>query len=150
MYSADYFAGISVLNIIPSKAKFASNNEFATYFQPQFLATAGYRFFVNDDLSALPSLMLQFIDPFPVQVHANIKLQYLDRLWVGASYRRSDQLGGVAVMAGVNISNTFNIGYAYDAATTSRLRNYAKNTHEIILGFLINNKYGDTCPRNVW
>jgi hypothetical protein len=53
-------------------------------------------------------------------------------------------------MAGVNISNTFNIGYAYDASTTSRLRSYTKNTHEIILGFLINNKYGDTCPRNVW
>ena len=24
------------------------------------------------------------------------------------------------------------------------------NTHEIMVGFIIGNKYGDTCPRNVW
>ena len=150
LYSASYFAGLSVLNIIPNKAKFAANDPFASYYAPQMIASAGYRFFLSDDVSALPSVMLQFIQPFPVQVHTNVKVQYQDKLWVGAGYRFSDQLGGFVAMAGVNVSNTFNIGYAYDAATTSRLRNYAQNTHEIILGFLINNRYGDTCPRNVW
>jgi type IX secretion system PorP/SprF family membrane protein len=150
LYSADYFAGISVLNIIPGKAKFVSTNNYASYFEPQLIATAGYRFFINDEISVLPSAMLQFIRPFPLQVHANIKLQYLDKLWIGGSYRISDQLGGFAAMSGINVSNTFNIGYSYDASTTSRLKNYTKNTHEIILGFLINNKYGDSCPRNVW
>ena len=149
LYSANYFAGISVLNIVPGKVKFSSGN-YGTYFEPQFLASAGYRFFVSDDVSVLPSLMLQYVSPFPTQVHANVKLQYQDKLWVGGSYRFSDQVGGYAAMAGINISNTFNVGYAYDASTTSRLRNYSRNTHEIILGFLLNNKYGDTCPRNVW
>lgn len=150
LYSADYFAGLSVLNIIPGKANFATNNMYASYFEPQFIATTGYRFFVSDEVSALPSVMLQFIRPFPVQVHTNIKFQYLDKLWAGASYRFSAELGGFAAMAGINVSNTFNISYAYDASTTSRLRNYAQNTHEIMFGFIINNKYADTCPRNVW
>ncbi len=150
LYSADYFAGISVLNIIPNKFKFVSTNNYATYFEPQFIATVGYRFFVSDDVTALLSVMLQLIRPNPVQVHTNIKFQYQDKVWVGASYRFSDDFGGFAAMAGLNVSNTFNISYAYDAATTSRLTNYAQNTHELILGFLINNKYGDTCPRNVW
>ena len=150
LYSANYFAGISVLNIIPGKSKFAANNSYASYFQYQVMASAGYRFFVSDDVSVLPSVMLQFIQPYSVQIHSNIKFQYQDKFWVGASYRKSDQLGGFAAMAGINVSNTFNIGYAYDASTTSRLRSYTGNTHEIILGFLINNKYGDTCPRNVW
>lgn len=150
LYSAQYFAGLSVLNVIPRKIKFVSNDEYGTYFEPQFIATAGYRFFLSDDVSALPSLMFQFIKPFPVQVHANVKLQYLDKLWVGGSYRWSDELGGFAAMAGINVSSVFNIGYAYDVSTTSRLRSYTKNTHEIILGFLINNKYDDSCPRNVW
>ncbi|MDQ6756503.1 MAG: type IX secretion system membrane protein PorP/SprF [Bacteroidota bacterium] len=150
LYSGNYFAGVSVLNIIPSKAKFAANDTYATYFTPQIITTAGYRFFVSDDVSALPSVMLQFIQPFPVQVHANVKFQYRDNVWAGLSYRISDQLGGFAAMAGINVSNTFNISYAYDASTTSRLKNYTKNTHEIVLGFLLNNSYGDTCPRNVW
>jgi Type IX secretion system membrane protein PorP/SprF len=83
-------------------------------------------------------------------IHTNIKLQYLDKVWIGGGYRFSDMVGGYAVMAGINVSNTFNIGYAYENATTSRLRTYTKNTHEIIIGFLLGNKYGDTCPRNVW
>lgn len=150
LYSADYFAGVSVLNIIPGKIKFATDNAFATFYEPQFLLSAGYRFFISDDVTALPSLMLQFIQPLPVQIHTNIKLQYQDKFWIGGGYRISDQLGGFSAMAGINVSNTFNIGYAYDASTTSRLRTYTNNTHEIILGFLLNNRYGDTCPRNVW
>lgn len=85
-----------------------------------------------------------------MQIHSNIKLQYHDKVWVGASYRISDQLGGFAAMAGIFVSNTLNIGYAYDASTTSQLRYYTKNTHELILGFPINNKYGDWCPKNIW
>ena len=138
LYSSDFFAGLSVLNIIPNKVKFAANNQYATFFEPQFIGTAGYRFFLSDEVSMLPSVMLQFIQPFPVQVHTNVKFQYLDKVWAGLSYRISDQLGGFAAMAGINVSNTFNLSYAYDASTTSRLKNYTKNTHEIILGFLIN------------
>ena len=150
LYSSDFFAGVSVLNIVPNKIKFAANNQYATFFEPQFLATTGYRFFLSDDVSVLPSVMLQFIQPFPVQAHFNIKFQYLDKVWAGLSYRMSDQLGGIAGMAGINVSNTFNLSYAYDVSTNSRLNTYTKNSHEIILGFLINNKYGDTCPRSVW
>ncbi len=150
LYSAEYFVGVSVLNIIPGKARFVTNKIYGTFFEPQFIATAGYRFFLSDDVSALPSVMLQFIQPFPIQVHANLKLQYLDKLWIGGSYRYSDEFGGFAAMAGLNVSSTFNLGYAYDVSTTSRLRTYTKNTHEIILGFLLNNRYSDSCPRNVW
>ncbi len=81
----------------------------------------------------------------PVQVEANLKFQYLDRVWVGGCYRYKD---GFAGMAGVNVSNIFHVGYAYDY-TTSRLNNYSKGTHDIILGFVIGG-YPDNCPRNTW
>ena len=90
--------------------------------------------------------MVKYVDPIPVQVETNFKLQYRDLAWVGASYRHKD---GFAGMLGINVSNTFNVGYAYDY-TTSRLNNYSKGTHEVIVGFLIGNKYPDGCPRNVW
>lgn len=150
IYSSDYFAGASVLNIVPAKVRFVADNTYGDYYAPQYIASAGWRFFLSDDISSLPSVTAQLVKPFPVQVHFNIKLQYQDRVWIGAGYRFSDVLGGFAAMAGVNVSNIFNISYAYDAATTSRLRYYAKNTNEIMLGFPINNKYGDLCPRNVW
>lgn len=150
LYSQNYFAGASVLNIVPVRANYSSTDTYKSYYQPQFIATAGYRFFISEDIDALPSLMFQFVNPFPVQVHANIKLQYQDLLWLGASYRSSDVLGGYAAMAGVNISRSLNLGYAYEISTTSRLRTYTHNTNEIVVGFLLNNKNGDSCPRNIW
>ena len=150
LYSANYYIGISALNIIPGKAKFVSGDKFGTYFTPNYFLTAGYRFYVSDEVSALPSVMVQFWQPQLYGIHGNVKVQYLDKLWVGASYRYSDLVAGYSAMAGINISNAFNISYAYEDATTSRLRTYTKNTHEIVLGFLLGNKYGDSCPRNIW
>ena len=94
--------------------------------------------------------MIQIIKPFPVQIHTNVKVQYLDKFWVGASYRFTDILGGYAAMAGINISNAINFSYAYDVTTNSKLRTYTKNTHEFMLGFILGNKYGDSCPRSAW
>ena len=149
LYSADYFIGVSAQQIVPQKIDFSKGyirpkEEGRTV--PHIFATAGYRFLVGDDFNLIPSLMVKYVSPLPVQYEGNLKLQYHDLAWIGASYRYQD---GFAGMVGLNVSNTFNIGYAYDY-TTSKLNNYSKGTHEIIVGFLIGNKYPDNCPRNVW
>jgi len=111
--------------------------------------TGGYRFLLNDDINAIPSLMLKYIQGSSennFQVETNIKLQYRDLLWVGGSYRYQD---GYAAMLGVNVSNTFNVGYAYDFTTTN-LNTVSRGTHEIVLGFIIGNKYSGACPRCNW
>lgn len=149
-YSQKFFLGASVLNIIPGKATFVKNSKYGTYYKPHFFAQGGYKFFITDNLTVLPSMALQFITPQPVQVHTNVKFQYEDRLWFGGSYRYTDKLGGFAAMAGVNVMNTFNVGYSYDFATNQRLKTYVGNTHEIMIGFLLGNNYGYFCPKNVW
>jgi hypothetical protein len=67
-------------------------------------------------------------------------------MWIGGGYRVDD---GINAMLGLNISNTVNMGYSYDY-TTSKLNNFSRGTHEIMIGFTLGNKYGDSCPRNVW
>jgi type IX secretion system PorP/SprF family membrane protein len=150
LYSHEYFVGLAVQNIIPGKMNFAKNNEYASFYDPNYFLTAGYRFLVSEELNLTPSAMLQYWEPRLLGIHLNAKLQYLDRFWVGGSYRFGDLIAGYAGMAGLNISNTFNISYAYETATTSRLRAYTGSTHEIMVGFMLGNKYGSTCPRNVW
>ncbi|MES2431650.1 MAG: type IX secretion system membrane protein PorP/SprF [Bacteroidota bacterium] len=150
LYSHDFFVGASVLNIVPGKAKFVKNDKYGTYFVPHYFAQAGYRLPMSSGLTFLPSVLLQWISPQPVQAHVNAKFQYEDKLWFGGSYRYTDKLGGFAAMAGVNISNTLNIGYAYDFANNSRLRAYQGNTHEIIVGFLLGNRFRQICPRCSW
>lgn len=149
LYGAEYFVGVSVLNIVPAKMKFVTDPKYGSSFLPHYFITGGYKFFLNDDLTLMPSVMVQYIQPAPPQVYTNFKLQYLDKAWIGSSFRFGDQLGGFSAMAGINVSNTFNVGYAYDVAP-SALSQYSRNTHEIIVGFLIGNKYDDSCPRQNW
>ncbi len=148
LYSADYFLGVSAQQIITQNIYF-SDQRFKTQnstLVPHLFATAGYRFFLNDDFTALPSVMAKFIRPVPVQFDVNCKVQYRDLFWGGVGFRVND---GFAGMLGLNISNALNIGYSYDY-TTSGLNTVSKGTHEIVIGFLLGNKYGDWCPRNVW
>lgn len=150
LYSSRYFLGVSVLNIIPGKARFVKDPKYGETFTPNYFATAGYRFMVTNSISALPSVMVQYWKPQLLGVHGSIKLQYEDFLWVGGSYRYSDLLSGYSGMIGVHIANKFNISYAYENATNTRLQTYTKGTHELVVGFIFGNKYGDTCPRNLW
>ena len=150
LYSARYFAGISVLNIVPGKAKFTANDRYGAYYTPNYFATIGYRFSAGENFTVIPSIMLQYWEPQLLGAHFNAKLQYMDKAWIGGSYRYSDFLAGYSALAGFNISNTLNVGYSYEVATTSRLRTYTGNTHEILVGFTLGNKYSDACPRNVF
>lgn len=148
LYGANFFAGLSAQQILPQKIAFADDPAYGGKMVPHVFATAGYRFLVNDDLNLLPSAMVKYVSATPSspQFDLNVKMQYQDLLWLGSSYRFKD---GFAAMMGVNVANTFNVGYAYDF-TSTRLNTASKGTHEILIGFLLGNKYGDTCPRNVW
>ncbi|MCW3467597.1 PorP/SprF family type IX secretion system membrane protein [Chitinophaga nivalis] len=151
LYGADYFAGLSAQNIIPQKigfdnGKVIGDSVLKGKLIPHIFFTTGYRLWINDDLNVMPSVMLKFITAKPLSVDVNAKMMYRDRFWVGASYRLND---GIAGMFGVNINSMINIGYSYDY-TTSSLNTVTKGSHEIMIGFLLGNKFGDTCPRNVW
>lgn len=147
LYSSDYFVGLSGQQIIPQKIAFV-NDSLGFKIIPHLFATAGYRMLVNEDVNATPSVMFKYVSGSPTnpQFDFNLKVQYQDLFWLGGSYRLQN---GYAAMAGLNVGNTFNVGYAYDFTTTS-LNTVSRGTHEIVIGFLIGNRYGDTCPRNVW
>ncbi|HEX8462691.1 MAG TPA: type IX secretion system membrane protein PorP/SprF [Segetibacter sp.] len=148
LYSSGYFVGLSFQNIFPTKLKYSGDTVKLTggKLVPHTFFTAGYRMFLNDDISWLPSVMVKYISSTPVSFDLNSKVQYRDLLWVGASYRYQDSW---SAMVGLNISNAVNIGYSYDI-TTSRLNTVSNGSHEFVIGFLLGNRYGDTCPRNLW
>lgn len=148
LYSADYFLGVSVQQIVPQKVQFSEGSVVTEQGKlvPHFFVTAGYRMNVGENFNLLPSVMLKYVNPAPLQVDLNAKLQYRDLVWAGLGVRPKD---GISAMLGINISNSLNIGYSYDY-NTSAINNFSKGTHEILVGFIIGNHYGDSCPRNVW
>lgn len=151
LYSRDYFMGFAAQRVMPQTISFVDDNSAILTkgrFVPHLFFTAGYRFLVSDDVNVIPSLMVKYISgssKMEFQPEANVKFQYRDLLWLGGSYRYED---GYAGMLGLNVSNTFNVSYAYDRSSTSMLLNdFNRGTHEIVLGFLLGNKYSEACPR---
>lgn len=148
LYSSNYFAGLSAQQIIPVRFNLVDSSVYKSTLVPHVFATAGYRFFLNQDISAIPSVMMRYIASTPVAIDVNLKVQYRDLVWIGANYRKGD---GFAGMFGLNVAQTFNISYAYDLNRGRYLLSTMnKGTHEIVLGFTLNNAYGDLCPRNIW
>ncbi|GAO42584.1 PorP/SprF family type IX secretion system membrane protein [Flavihumibacter petaseus] len=148
MYSATYFVGLSAQQIIPQTIDFSDNVVAPVDGKtvPHLFATAGYRFGLGDDFNLIPSVMVKYVKPAPVQVDLNAKLQYRDLLWLGTGYRLDD---GFNAMVGMHLFNTFNFGYSYDY-TITRMNLVSKGTHEIVIGFMLGNKYDDSCPKNIW
>lgn len=148
LYSKNYFLGIAAQQIVPQNIAFSDNNVYVQNGKllPHLFFSAGYRMQLSDDVSLLPSMLVRYISPLPLGFDVNAKVQYQDLIWAGASYRYQD---GFAAMVGLNINRNINIGYSYDVQT-STLNTVSKGTHEILIGFLLGNKYGDWCPRNLW
>jgi type IX secretion system PorP/SprF family membrane protein len=146
LYSASYFVGLSAQQLVAQKVDLGNeNNGFKLV--PHYFATAGYRFLLNEDINALPSVMVKYISgAIGTQFDLNLKFQYRDQFWIGGSYRLED---GYAAMAGLTIGNNLNVGYSYDI-TKTKLNTTSHGTHEFLIGFLLGNRYGDSCPRNVW
>lgn len=147
LYGARFFAGASIQQVIPQKLRF-TNEPTATFGSevPHFFITAGYRFFISEEIAATPSVMLKQVNPVPISIDANLKIAFQDRIWIGGSYRKNDSF---AALAGVNINKLFNVTYSYDF-TTSDLNQVTNGSHEIVLGIQLNNIYKVLSTQRMW
>lgn len=153
LYSARYYVGLSAQQIIPQNIGFNNGKIGGDSIEviegrliPHLFFQAGYKFLLSEDISFLPSFMVKYVNPVPMSVDLNVKFQYRDIIWAGASFHPKD---GFSALLGVNINSSINIGYSYDY-NTSKLNTVSNGTHEILVGFLIGNRYGDWCPKNIW
>lgn len=141
LYSNRYFVGISAQQIIPSKLTLMDNAASQSSMVPHIFTTAGYRTRVSYDVTLLPSIMFRYVAGLPMSVDVNLKAQFLDVFWVGGSYRNGD---GFAGMCGLNLARKFHVSYSYDLNKGKYLLSTMnRGTHEIVLGFMLNNRYDE-------
>lgn len=148
LYSGNFFVGVSGHQLMPTTLDFSGDTvkTQSSSLVPHIFATAGYRILLGEDFNFTPSVMVKYLSNLPTQYDINAKIQYRDVAWAGAGFRLED---GYMAFAGLNISPSVSASYSYDF-TTSRLNTYSRGTHEILIGFILKNGLGDTCPRNVW
>ncbi|WP_199121353.1 type IX secretion system membrane protein PorP/SprF [Pedobacter sp. ASV28] len=130
-YTSTFYFGASMQQIIKNRIAFDGNfntgKEVAHYF-----ITTGYKFWINNDFSLTPSVMLKYVNPLPKAFDVNLKFTYRDNVWIGGGYRKNDAFSG---NFGFNVAKVVAIGYAYDY-TTSQLNTVSSGSHELTLRVL--------------
>ncbi len=130
-YSAPkYYLGISYVHLNTPKITL---NEERTSFNVRGVLyfTGGYNFaFKNPKWHLHPSCLVKS-DFITFQAELSSRLVYDERFWGGLSYRYQD---AVVVMAGINVMNGMQIGYAYDLPA-SKMLGPSSGSHEIFITY---------------
>jgi len=137
-YTNRFYLGLSVPNLLKSKHFNMSSTGFTTEASEEmhYFVTTGYVFEISDNVDLKPSTLVKAAIGAPVSIDLSINALFIKKFELGASYRLDDS---VSVMVGINVSDDFRVGYAYDH-TLSDLGDYNSGSHEIMLLYDFNRK----------
>ncbi len=142
-----FYAGFSTFNMIGRRILQREDISLA-YHDLHFYLTAGALFDIQDNVQFKPSFLIRQVNGAPTSYDINGMFLFLDRLWLGASYRSNTQLFNTNLDSNLNKRNTaafiaeifasdaIRIGYAYDH-NLNVLQNYSNNSHEISVGIYL-------------
>ena len=136
LYSKNISLSVSAHQLFESTFKksvqdiFGDNSQVRHYF-----AHASYRIDIHSDLAIEPSLLVKSTEVSPTQLDINARAIIDNNYWAGLSLRSSQSL---VILAGLHMRSMF-LSYSYDYGISS-LSSIASGSHEISLGFNINDK----------
>ncbi|RDB04115.1 type IX secretion system membrane protein PorP/SprF [Runella aurantiaca] len=147
VYSTDFFAGFSVQQVLGGKLRFRSTSyDWQGQLVPHYFLTAGYRLPINDEWDFTPSVLFKKSAKAPTSWDLNFKFSYLNQLWFGMSYRKSDAFLG---WVGTRVAQKFTVSYTYEYVLSS-LQSRAQGSHEITLGLTLGGSSHYSSPRVFW
>ncbi|TAE36828.1 MAG: type IX secretion system membrane protein PorP/SprF [Runella slithyformis] len=146
LYSSQLYAGLSVQQLWPSRLRFRTDYDWQGKLIPHYFLTVGYRLALTEDWEFVPSFLLKKTGNTPLSVDLNLKMNHLNNVWVGLSYRHRDAL---VAWAGARVAQKMTVSYAYEYAL-SVLRPSTSGTHELTLGITLGNRDHYASPRYFW
>jgi type IX secretion system PorP/SprF family membrane protein len=135
LYSDDFFIGYASNQLLGDKVAFGTGIADADL-QIHHFISAGYSIGAGEDFKITPSVMVKLMPPAPVSFDVNLKVEYLNMVWAGLSYRYEDAVVG---MVGFTFSDFIKLGYSYDF-TLSNIKQSSSGSHEVLLGIMLGKK----------
>ncbi len=132
LYSDKWYAGMSIPKLVQTDltGERTTASNLASLKRHYFLM-AGYVFDINTNFKFKPSMINKVVEGAPPSTDVTAQVLYLDKYWLGATYRWGD---AVAFLANIQINKQLMVGYSYDF-TTSNLNSYNRGSHEILLSY---------------
>lgn len=127
-----FYLGLSVPQLLNGAVSLSSDfqNVHDQLLQRHLFAMGGINIEASDNMMIEPSVLLKTVQAAPIQLDINLKFVFHNMWWIGASYRSRS---AVALLAGLDISDVFFMGYAFDYAT-NEMNKVSPSSHEIMLG----------------
>jgi len=134
LYSNRFYFGVSSNNLVAERL----NGEFLFDLNDgmRYRIQTGAFFPLSSDLSLAPAVTAIYADGYDLRWSATMRMRYKELLFVGAGLEPDSK---ISILLGVS-TTYLSIGYSYDMYTSS-LNNFNANTHEIVLGLTLFNKY---------
>jgi type IX secretion system PorP/SprF family membrane protein len=130
-FSKKTYIGLSVPRILENDFASATSNSVYTQKRHAFVY-AGHVFELSPNVKFKPNVLVKMTTNSPVSVDLSANFLFIDKIWLGASYR---QLESLDLLAQYYITDQLSVGYAYDM-TTKGVKDISKSSHEIMLNYL--------------
>jgi type IX secretion system PorP/SprF family membrane protein len=105
--------------------------------EPHLYLSGGYNFGLSQSVEFRPSVMLRQVSQAPIGVDITAAFRMHQRYEIGVMYRTEGAVAGVMML---NLAEWMDLGYAYEAATSSDLSSVNDGTHEVFLRFIFSDK----------
>lgn len=125
-----WYAGFSVPNFLKTE-HYDDLEESVAAESLHYFLIGGYVFGLTPSIKFKPATLVKIVPGSPVSLDVSANFLYANRFTLGVAYRWEDS---ISALAGVQVLENLNIGYAYDL-TTSDFRNYNSGTHEVFLQY---------------
>jgi len=129
----NYFVGVSVPRLISYQFDF-DKDRYSLKVKPvdyNYLFNTGYVFDIAPKTRFFPSTLIMFSPEEKILYDFNAHFSFMDRFWIGASYRNNRSVAGLMQF---QINPRFKIAYSYDF-DLGKLAKYSNGSHEIMLRY---------------
>lgn len=142
----NYFAGFSIPKLLEQRFNF-EKNKYVLKNNPSdymYLFNTGYIFNLSKGVKFFPSTLIAYTAEDKLLYDINAHFKFMDRLWVGASYRNDRSVAG---MFQFQITNQLKLAYTYDF-DFNKLRTFSSGSHEVMLRYEFRYKIEAISPLN--
>ena len=141
-YTDKFYAGVSIPKLLENN--FITNTTIGTTNlaseERHYFLIAGTVFSINDEIKLKPTTFIKVSNGAPIEGDITATFIFNEKFSLGAMFRTGDALG---LLAGINISKQFTLGYSFDWSYTNSTFKYNFGSHELMLRYEFNYKVGE-------
>lgn len=137
-YSDKFYVGVSSKQLLQNQMDFREVNGSSQYttLLRHFYGMAGLAVPVSDQVVFRPSILIKYVQHAPPQLDLNANFLFANTFMLGASFRTEK---AISLLTEFRITKNLRLGYSYDI-WFNELKAYNKGSHEIRIGFDLENK----------